>query len=154
MVSTGRTYAEALPIPLLAAGAAVAVAATFGVAIGAAFGLVWGLASGAVVVGATVWLLARATGRVSVTDGELHAGRASLPAWARGAVTALDAEAARRLRGVDADPRAYLYLLGWVPTAVRVDVTDPSDPAPYWYVSTRQPEALVAALTEAASEGD
>jgi hypothetical protein len=152
-VSGGQTYNEALPVPVLAAAAAVAVAASFGVAVGAAFGLAWGLASGAVLVAGTLWLLARATGRVSVTDGELRAGRASLPAWARGSATALDAEAARRLRGVDADPRAYLYLLGWVPTAVRVEVTDPSDPAPYWYVSTRRPDALVDALGRSASEG-
>ena len=153
-MSTGQTYSEALPVPLLAAGAAVAVAASFGVAVGAALGLVWGLASGALVVGATGWLLARATGRVSVSDGELHAGRASLPAWARGSVVALDADRARRLRGVDADARAYLYLRGWVPTAVRVEVADPDDPTPYWYVSTRRPDALVDALTKVPTAGE
>jgi hypothetical protein len=58
----------------------------------------------------------------------------------------LDADAARRVRGVDADPRAFLYLRGWVPTAVRLDLNDPSDPAPYWYVSTRRPEELAVAL--------
>jgi hypothetical protein len=27
-----------------------------------------------------------------------------------------------------------------------VDITDPSDPTPYWLFSTRKPEELVAAL--------
>ena len=30
---------------------------------------------------------------------------------------------------------------------VKIDITDPSDPTPYWLTSTRRPEELVAALT-------
>lgn len=145
---SGTTYDEALPVPLLVALVAVTVAGTFGIAVGAAFGWVAGTITSVVVIGAVVVLLARATGRVTVVDGVLLAGRANLPEWARGEAVALDAEAARRLRGVDADPRAFLFLKGWVPTAVRVEVTDPSDPAPYWYVSTRRPADLAAALRQ------
>jgi hypothetical protein len=68
-----------------------------------------------------------------------------------GAVTALDPPAAALLRGRDADPRAYLLLRAWAPAAVRVEVDDPGDPAPYWYVSTRRPAALAAALELARS---
>jgi hypothetical protein len=32
---------------------------------------------------------------------------------------------------------------------VRVPLLDPADPAPYWVVSTRHPEALAAALERA-----
>ncbi len=79
----------------------------------------------------------------------LRAGPARLPLEDAGSVRALDASAAWRLRGPEADPRAYLYLRGWVPTAIRIEVVDASDPAPYWYVSTRHPEALVAAVDAA-----
>jgi hypothetical protein len=34
----------------------------------------------------------------------------------------------------------------WVDGVVRVALTDPADPAPYWLVSTRRPEVLAAAL--------
>jgi hypothetical protein len=142
----GTTYDESLPIPLLASLVAVGIAGTFGIAVGAALGWPAGTLTTVVVVGGVLLLLVRATGRVAVTGGELRAGRATLPQWARGRIVELDAEAARRLRGVDADPRAYLYLRGWVPTAVRVDLVDPDDPAPYWYVSTRRPADLAAAL--------
>ena len=74
-----------------------------------------------------------------------------LPPTAVGAVTPLDPEAAEALRGPKADARAYLVLRGWIRTAVRVEVADPADPAPYWYVSTRRPEELAAALAEVRS---
>jgi hypothetical protein len=82
----------------------------------------------------------------------LVAGRAQLPLEFAGAVTPLDAEAARSLRGREADTRAFLYLRGGIPAAVRIDVDDSDDPAPYWYVSTRHPEALARAI-EAARPG-
>ena len=44
--------------------------------------------------------------------------------------------------GVDADARAYLLLRPYLKRAVRVEITDPADPAPYWLVSTRHADAL------------
>jgi hypothetical protein len=90
-----------------------------------------------------------AYGRISVRvqDGYLEAGPARLPLTALGAATALDAEAARRLRTTEADARAFMLLRGYVTTAVRVDVTDPEDPTPYLYLSTRRPDKLVKVLS-------
>lgn len=87
-------------------------------------------------------------GRALVAAGPegFTAGRATLPTWAIGRVTVLDAEAAVAVRGRDADPRAYLLIRGYVPSAVRVEVDDPDDPVPYWLVSTRHPERLATAL--------
>ena len=59
-----------------------------------------------------------------------------------GTATALDAESTRRIAGVDADARAYLLLRPYLKRAVRVEITDPADPAPYWLVSTRHPDEL------------
>ena len=56
-------------------------------------------------------------------------------------MTALDADGVRRLAGVDADARAYLLLRPYLKRGVRIDITDPADPAPYWLVSCRRPEA-------------
>jgi hypothetical protein len=92
--------------------------------------------------------LVRAYGRVGVRvhDGYLEAGTARLPLSALGAATALDADAARRLRTTEADARAFMLLRGYVRTAVRVEVVDATDPTPYLYLSTRQPERLAAVL--------
>lgn len=86
---------------------------------------------------------------VRVHDGELVAGRARVPIAAIGAVDHLDETAARRLRGTGADPRAYLLIRPYLPEAVRVDIADPADPTPYWYVATRRPAELARAINAA-----
>ncbi len=85
--------------------------------------------------------------RLTVRDGVFRAGRAHIEATHVGTATPLDAEATRRTAGVEADARAYLLLRPYLKRAVRVEITDPRDPAPYWLVSTRHPEELARALT-------
>jgi hypothetical protein len=84
--------------------------------------------------------------RVEVGDGELRAGRAHLPLAYVGAVMPLDKEQTRLLAGRDANARAHLAMRPYVKRSVRVEITDPADPTPYWLVSTRRPKQLAAAL--------
>ena len=84
--------------------------------------------------------------RVAVDGSTLRAGRAHVPLEHVGGVTALDADDVRRQAGVDADARAYLLLRPYLKRGVRVDITDPADPAPYWLVSCKRPDRLVSAL--------
>lgn len=86
---------------------------------------------------------------ITVDDDGLRAHGHHLPAPALGDAHPLDADQARALRGPRADARARIVLRGYVATAVRVDVIDPASRAPYWYVSTRRPHELAAALTAA-----
>ncbi|KNB51284.1 DUF3093 domain-containing protein [Streptomyces caatingaensis] len=87
--------------------------------------------------------------RIRVVGGALVAGDARIPVEALGEAEVLDAEEARAWRTHKADTRAFMLLRGYVPTAVRVEVTDPDDPTPYVYLSTRSPERLAAALAAA-----
>ena len=87
--------------------------------------------------------------RITVDRDLLRAGRAHISTDHVGAVTALDAEEMRLQAGRDADARAYLLLRPYLKRGVRVDLTDPSDPAPYWLISSRRPDRLAAALTRA-----
>lgn len=91
-------------------------------------------------------LLGYGAPRVVVADGELRAGRARIGADHLGAARALDAEETRRTSGRDADARAYLLLRPYLKRAVRVEVTDPADPTPYWLISSRRPDELTAAI--------
>ena len=109
-------------------------------------GLAWGV--GAVAVVAAVGLTAALTPRVEVAGGELRAGSAHIPLSLLGATTPLSGDGLRSALGPGLDARAYVCLRGWVHSAVRVDITDPADPTPYWIVSTRHPTALAAALPE------
>lgn len=103
-----------------------------------------GLVAGAAL--AAVAVSAYGSVRVRVVAGSLVAGDARIPLSALGEADALGTDEARAWRTHKADPRAHMVLRGYVPTAVRVRVTDPEDPTPYIYVSTREPDRLVAAL--------
>ncbi|CAL9553303.1 DUF3093 domain-containing protein [Streptomyces sp. enrichment culture] len=98
---------------------------------------------------AAIGVSAYGSARVRVVAGSLVAGDARIPVEALGEPEALDAEEARAWRTYKADPRAFMLLRGYVPRAVRVEVTDPDDPTPYVYLSTRDPEALAAAIRTA-----
>ena len=93
-------------------------------------------------------------GLVVLRPGPSRGRRGHLPRRSRrdrgthlGATELLDADGTRRVAGVDADARAYLLLRPYLKRSVRVEITDPADPAPYWLVSTRHPDQLAAALT-------
>jgi DUF3093 family protein len=91
-------------------------------------------------------LLAYGGVRVSVADGVFRAGRAHIEGRHLGFVEALDAEQTRRTAGPEADARAYLVLRPYLKRAVKVQITDPADPTPYWLVSSRRPDDLAGAL--------
>ncbi len=84
--------------------------------------------------------------RIAVKVDELRVDDARLPLSAIGNVSVIDAEARRDLLGQDADPLAFIIQRPWIPGGVRIDLDDPDDPTPYWYVSSRHPADLAAAL--------
>ncbi|MFF8731120.1 DUF3093 domain-containing protein [Streptomyces sp. NPDC015171] len=106
-------------------------------------GLVGGTAAAAVVASAY------GSQRIRIVGDSLIAGEAKIPVSALGASEILDAEEARAWRTYKADTRAFLLLRAYIPTALRVEVTDPQDPTPYLYLSTREPERLAAAIEAA-----
>ncbi|MFJ4786705.1 DUF3093 domain-containing protein [Streptomyces sp. NPDC088794] len=87
--------------------------------------------------------------RIRVVGDSLIAGEARIPVAALGEAEVLDAEEARAWRTYKADTRAFLLLRSYIPGALRVEVTDPADPTPYLYLSTREPERLAEALRTA-----
>ncbi|MFG2575694.1 DUF3093 domain-containing protein [Streptomyces sp. NPDC048481] len=106
-------------------------------------GLVGGTAVAAVVASSYGSL------RIRVVGDSLIAGEAKIPVAALGETQILDAEEARAWRTHKADTRAFLLLRSYIPTALKVEVTDPDDPTPYLYLSTREPERLAQALAAA-----
>jgi hypothetical protein len=85
---------------------------------------------------------------VEVDAAKFTAGRASIDRSYLGNAIALTGEDARNAFGRDCDPKAYLVLRSYLHGAVRVELTDPHDPAPYWLVATKHPEQLAAALSQ------
>ncbi|MEJ3655231.1 DUF3093 domain-containing protein [Actinomycetes bacterium KLBMP 9759] len=84
--------------------------------------------------------------RVRVGDGTLRVGEATLALRHVGRVEVVQKADKQVALGPELDPAAFLVHRGWVGPVVRVEVTDPEDPTPYWIFSVRDPERLLAAL--------
>ena len=123
------------------------------VSVEAALGPVWGLIALVVPGALLTWGLISSAAEIRVADGALVAGRARIPLEHLGPAQPLDAVESRAVRGPESDPAGYHLIRGWVPTGVKVAVTDPGDPTPYWFVATRRPEALAAAIEAARPTG-
>jgi hypothetical protein len=87
--------------------------------------------------------------RIRIVGDQLIAGEAKIPVSALGEAEILEPEEARAWRTYKADTRAFLLLRSYIPRALRVEVTDPDDPTPYLYLSTREPERLAEAIQAA-----
>ena len=142
-------YDERLGVPLRWWVQGVMLVATLWLALVVAVpGLAAWLCSGLALALLVALLVSYGSARVAVEDGWFRAGRARIEAAHLGAVTALDAEATRRVAGPEADARAYLLLRPYLKRAVRVEILDPADPAPYWLVCSRHPDELATAIKQ------
>lgn len=119
-----------LPVDAVAAAVAVGVALAVGVVV--------------VVLTATA---------VTLRGDELRVGRAHIPVELLGAGRTLDRAGVRAAVGPGSDARAFVCLRAWLPGAVELPVIDPDDPTPTWLVSSRRPDALLAAITDAQRRG-
>ena len=86
---------------------------------------------------------------IEVDSGEIRAGRARLPLSIVGSVEGFSGDEARAERGQRLDARTWLLIRGWIAPVVKIQILDERDSAPYWVVSTRRPDAVVAAITAA-----
>lgn len=85
---------------------------------------------------------------IEVTRDALRAGRAEIPLSIIAGATTTDRDTTKRLLSVESDARAFLVIRSWIPQAVRVELSDPADPTPYWLVSSRRPNELSRALEQ------
>lgn len=91
-----------------------------------------------------VWRLGAA--RVRITETELITGDEHLARADVGRVQIVPKDRKQQALGPELDPVAHVVHKSWVGPIVRIEVTDPLSPVPYWIVSSRRPEQLVAAL--------
>jgi hypothetical protein len=101
----------------------------------------------AVTVAVLVWL-SRTEVRVAGEPGhvELWAGQAHLPADIVARSGEIPRSAKSAALGRQLDPAAYVLHRAWIGPMVLLVLNDPDDPTPYWLVSTRHPDRVLAAL--------
>jgi len=98
---------------------------------------------------ALVWL-SRYEVRVVARGGrtELWIGEAHLPAEVVSRSAEVPVSAKSAALGRQLDPAAFVVHRPWVGPMVLLVLDDPDDPTPYWMVSTRRPDRVLAALRD------
>ena len=104
-----------------------------------------GLTVGAALWGASIGLLWALSPTISTDGDTIQAGRAQIERKFVAGLEAFHREEARQERGPRLDARAWLVIRPWVDPVIKVMISDPKDPTPYWVISSRNPEAFIAA---------
>jgi hypothetical protein len=81
-----------------------------------------------------------------ISGGELRIRGAHVPLVYISGTVQLDDRSLRRLVGRDGDPMAFVSIRPWIGPGVQILLDDADDPTPYWVLSTRHPERVVALL--------
>jgi hypothetical protein len=105
--------------------------------------IVGGFVSAGVFYATALFIFVVRAPKIVVTDTTFRAGRATIDRSFLGEVREISE--AERTEAIS-DARTWKLIRAWIPTGVLVTVTDPADPTPSWYVSTRDPQKLAAAL--------
>ena len=114
------------------------VSEPFDVRIGLAIGV------GAVIA---IWaLLIFRAPKIELSELELKVGRVAILRNLIGEAEVISKEGIFLERGPNLDPGAYKVFQGSVKTAIKIPITDPEDPTPYWLISTRKPGKLAELL--------
>jgi hypothetical protein len=93
-----------------------------------------------------VFLFLKSRLKITVTQGWLIVGPASIERAFIHNFINLNSSQMRTARGVGANPLDYLQIRFWVPTGVKMDIRDPRDKTSAWLISSKNGEKLVSVL--------
>ena len=102
-----------------------------------------------VAIGATVafgLIIFLAAPVIEVTENTLSCKGARIERELLGELTVIRKSEIFEELGQNLDARAWLAIQASVKKLVKIQITDPDDKTPYWLVSTRHPEKLIASL--------
>lgn len=105
--------------------------------------IIGGLVSAAVCYGIALVALVWFAPKIEISETTLRAGRAVIDRKFVG--KAIVVEPTERQK-VLSDARAWFLIRAWIRRGVKIQLTDKNDPTPYWYLSSRNPEAIISAL--------
>ena len=142
----GEIFKERSPWPIWLWFFLLFLSASLALAVWAALGTRWGAITMLVQLLGFIYLSQSTVLAVEVTVDQLRVGRASIDRKFLGTFEVLSSEQMRQFRGPLADPAGYMALRFWIATGVKIEITDPDDPTPYWLVSSKKAQPLMAAL--------
>lgn len=104
------------------------------------------LATFAILTAWLIYLYFQSALKIEIDETELRVGTARIEHRFLGAGTALNNAALKIIRTRDADPAAFLAIRFWASSAVKIELNDKRDPTPYWLITSKTPQDLLAAL--------
>ena len=85
---------------------------------------------------------------ISVTESDLSIGQVSIETKFLGKAEVVSPQDSFQERGVNLDSRAFTKFQIGVKQLVKIEITDPADPTPYWLIATRNPEVVSALINK------
>ncbi|WP_237207144.1 DUF3093 domain-containing protein [Rothia nasimurium] len=122
--------------------------------VGAPINITAGIIAGIVMFLLVGGILYGSSPTIEITETTVRFGRARIERDYVGRAYAFRGEEARLATGPALDGRAYMCFRGWITSVIRVQITDPADPTPYWIASSRHPEKIAAILNEGLPKED
>lgn len=116
--------------------------------VGAPINIAAGIVAGVVMFLLLGSLLFFTSPIIEITPTVLRVGRAQIEREHTGRAYAFRGEQARLATGPALDGRAFMCFRGWISSIIRIQITDPADPTPYWIASSRNPERIAEILNE------
>lgn len=120
--------------------------------VGAPINIYAGIIAGIVMFAVVGWTLFATSPVIEITPSVLRVGRAQIEREHVGRAYAFRGEDSRLATGPALDGRAFMCFRGWISSVVRIDITDPADPTPYWVASSRNPERIAEILNDGLPE--
>jgi hypothetical protein len=105
-----------------------------------------GVIAGVVSTALIALVMIAKSAKISISAQSLEVATASIERKHISGVEVISKGEAFAARGRELDPRAWFHFQGSVETLVRVKISDPADPTPYWLFSTRRPEEVKKVL--------
>ena len=86
---------------------------------------------------------------IEVANDEIAVGDTEVPLKFVSKITIIEAKDGFEERGVRLSPAAYARFQMGVKTMVKIELSDPDDKTPYWLISSKNPQGVVAAFEAA-----
>jgi hypothetical protein len=116
------------------------------IAIWAALGNQAAVVTAILLIVSTIYFYYVTSLTVELTTERLKAGRANIEVKYLGKIEVLSKKDMLFHRGSGINSRAYLALRFWIERGLKVEITDPRDPTPFWLISSKYPERFLERL--------